>query len=104
MTASEWGETLVGFVIPTAAVVWGIWTLWRWSSPGIKRPSVFATGVIEFVLTCVLVVLIILGWELFKTWRRQAHGQMSPRVAVSELRFVIRDERGTLTWPKHVPG
>jgi hypothetical protein len=88
----------VGFVIPTAAVVWGIWTLWRWSSPGGKRPAVFATGIIEFVLICVLVVLIILGWELFKTWRRQAHGQLSPRTAKSELRPVIRDRRARASY------
>src|SRR5215470_15181440 len=89
VTASEWGETLIGFVIPTGAVIWGILILWRWSSPETRRPSAFAGGVIEFVLTCVLVVLIILGWELFKTWRRQVHAPLPPRTAENALQVTL---------------
>lgn len=94
MTASEWGETLVGFVIPTAVVIWGILILWRWSRPGIKQPGGWVGGIIEFVLTCVFVILIILAWELFKTWKRQVHSPLPPRTAQSERHRKILDDRG----------
>jgi hypothetical protein len=91
LTASEWAESLVGFVIPTAVVLWGILILWRWSRPGIKQPGGWVGGVIEFVLTCVFVILVILAWELFKTWRRQVPGPLPPRTA--ELRLVTSERR-----------
>jgi hypothetical protein len=73
MSTGEWFEAVVGFVIPTAAVVWGVWILWHWYRPGATRQSGgLVAGVVGFVLTCVLVMLIILGWELFKTWRHPA--------------------------------
>jgi hypothetical protein len=73
VTAGEWAEAIVGFVIPTAAVVWGIWILWHWYRPGARmQAGGLVAGVVGFVLTCVLVILIITGWELFKTWRPSA--------------------------------
>ena len=82
MTASEWIETLVGFVIPTAAVIWGVYTLWESIRPG-RLPSGMVGGVVGFVLVCILVVLVVLGWEVFKAWRRPARSPGRPIAAVS---------------------
>ncbi len=86
MTVGQWLEIVIGFVVPTAAVLWGVWILWLWFRPGsIRRPAGWLAGVIGFVLTCVLVILIILGWELFKSWRRpQVRGSASARPSATE--------------------
>ena len=70
MTSGQLVEAGLGFVVPTAAVVWGIWMVWRWIRPDFKQASRIVPGVVEFVLVCILVILILLGWEMFKTWRR----------------------------------
>ena len=71
MTAGRWLEVSIGFVVPTALLVWILWKLWRWFNPGgMRRPEGFLAGVVEFLLVCVVVLLIVLAWELFKTWRR----------------------------------
>ncbi len=73
MSTARWLEVVVGFVVPTAAVIWGVWILWRGFRPGgFRRPSGWLAGVIGFLLTCVLVILIVLAWELFKVWRGPA--------------------------------
>jgi hypothetical protein len=85
VSAGEWVEVVLGFVLPTAAVVFAVARLWRWSGPGLlKRPTGFVAGVAEFLLVCVLVMLVILGWEVFKTWRGRQHAagsRSSVRVA-----------------------
>ena len=78
MNASQWLETLVGFVIPTAAVIWGVYALWLSVRPG-RLPSGMVGGVVGFVLVGVLVVLVVLGWELFKAWQRPAAYAAAPR-------------------------
>ena len=78
MSASEWLETLIGFVIPTAAVIWGVYVLWQSVRPG-RLPSGMVGGVVGFVLVCVLVVLVVLGWELFKAWGRPSAYAAAPR-------------------------
>jgi len=71
MTAGTWFEVGIGFVLPTAALIWVLLKLWRWFSPGaIRRPEGFLTGIAEFLLVCVFVILVVLAWELFKTWRQ----------------------------------
>ena len=81
MTASEWIETLVGFVIPTAVVIWGVYTLWDSVRPG-RLPAGWVGGVVGFVLVCVLVVLVVLGWEVFKAWRQPLRA-MRPAAAAA---------------------
>ena len=69
MTA-RWVEAAFGFVVPTAAVLWGVWLLWHWfRPPAVKRPPSFVTAVVGFLLVCVLVILIVVAWEMFQTWR-----------------------------------
>jgi hypothetical protein len=94
VTAGHWVETVIGFVIPTAAVVWGVWILWRGFRPGaIRRPTGVLAGVIGFVLTCVLVILIVLAWELFKAWRRPTPRDSAwPRSSVTEVHLVVSNE------------
>ncbi len=78
MTAARWFEVAIGFVIPTATVVWILWSLWRWFNPGaIRPPERFLAGITEFLLLCVFVILVILAWELFKTWRQPTHSTES---------------------------
>ncbi|HEY7111400.1 MAG TPA: hypothetical protein VIA45_00590 [Thermoanaerobaculia bacterium] len=70
MTAGRLIEITMGFVIPTAAVIWGVWLVWRAFRPGdIRQPSPVFDGIVGFLLICLFVVLVVLGWELFKTWR-----------------------------------
>jgi hypothetical protein len=81
VTAGQWAEAFVGFVIPTATVVWGIWILWRSYRPRMQ-PGGFVPGVVGFVLTCLLVILIVTGWELFKTWRPSARRARPPAASI----------------------
>ena len=70
MTLARLLEVLVGFVIPTAVVIWGVWVLWRAFLPGdVRQPSPVFDGIVGFLLICVFVVLVVLAWELFKMWR-----------------------------------
>jgi len=94
MTAGRWFEVGIGFVLPTAALVWILWKLWRWYSPGgIRRPERFLTGVAEFLLVCVFVILIILAWELFRTWRKPQHSA-EPRVSATDLLQIGHERHG----------
>ena len=87
MTAGRWFEVGIGFVVPTAALIWILWKLFRWYSPGaMRQPEGFAVGVAEFLLVCVFVILIILAWELFKTWRQPQHSAESRAPATDFLR------------------
>jgi|SRR5215471_10206262 len=71
MIPVSWLEALVGFVIPTAALIWIVRTLWRSFRPGdLKQASPFLDGVVGFLLICFVVVLVVVGWEMFKSWRR----------------------------------
>jgi predicted PurR-regulated permease PerM len=58
--------------------------VWRWIRPDFKQASRIVPGVVEFVLVCVLVILILLGWEMFKTWRRP-QGSQRARLSAAEL-------------------
>jgi large-conductance mechanosensitive channel len=84
VTGGQWVEALVGFLIPTAAVGWGLWMVWRWVRPDFKHSTRIVPGVVEFVLVCVLVILIVLAWEMFKTWRRPQN-PAQPRSSANEL-------------------
>jgi len=85
MTVKQWLEIAMGFVVPTGAVVWGVWILWRWFRPGTVRvPSRWLDAVIGFLLACILVMLIVLAWELFKSWRRP-RGQRPARLQASAM-------------------
>lgn len=88
MTAGQWVEALVGFVLPTAVVLWVVWMLWEWFRPAMKQPTGLSAGTIGFVLICVLVVVIVLAWEMFKTWRRPNWQQ---RWLANELHLMIDD-------------
>jgi hypothetical protein len=89
MTAGQWIEAVIGFVIPTAAVVWGVWMLWRWFRPSdIKQRSGVVAAVMAFVLAALLVFLIVLAWELFKTWKRP-QDSTRPGSSVSELQDAV---------------
>ena len=51
MTAGRLLEIALGFVVPTAAVIWGLWVLWRAFRPGdVKMPSPVVDGIIGFLL------------------------------------------------------
>jgi hypothetical protein len=85
MNPVHWIETVFGFVIPTAVVVWGVWMLWHWFGPGdIRQPPGLVAGVVRFLLVCLLVIFIILAWELFKAWRRPRFRTARPGTPVSE--------------------
>jgi chromate transport protein ChrA len=79
MMAGRLLEIAVGFVLPTAAVIWGLWILWRSFRPGdVKMPSPVIDGIVGFLLICVFIVLVVLAWELFRTWR-YPRGAFAPR-------------------------
>ena len=87
MTAGRLLEIGVGFVLPTAAVLWGIWVLWRSFRPGdVKMPTPVLDGIVGFLLICVFVVLIVLAWELFRAWRYPRGAQSRvPRISTNAL-------------------
>jgi len=69
---------------PTAALIWILWRLWRaWNPGGIRRPEGFLAGIAEFLLVCVFVILVVLAWELFKTWRQPQHSAESHAVRIA---------------------
>ncbi len=92
MTAGRLLEIALGFVVPTAAVIWGLWVLWRAFRPGdVKMPSPVVDGIIGFLLICVFVVLIVLAWELFRAWRYpRAVQSRRPPISTSALPFERR--------------
>jgi hypothetical protein len=69
MTAKRWFEVAIGFVLPTAAILWCVWNEWVGLSGGVRRPPRSLDGVVRFLLTCVLVMVIVLSWEMFRVWR-----------------------------------
>ena len=78
MTAGRWFEVGIGFVLPTAALIWILWKLWRsYGRGGIRQTDGFLAGIAEFLLVCVFVILIILAWEMFRTWRKPQHPAQS---------------------------
>jgi len=69
MTAERWFEVGIGFILPTVAILWGIWSEWRDVAGGPRRPPRSLDGVVRFLLTCVLVVVLVLSWEMVQVWR-----------------------------------
>jgi hypothetical protein len=94
MNAAPWLEAAIGFVVPTAVVVWGVLQVWRWIRPDFKNATRIVPGVVEFALVCVIVILIVLGWEMFKTWRRP---RVSPQSQVSASEWPAKSA-GRFTW------
>jgi len=90
MTAARLLEIAVGFVLPTAAVLWGLRILWRSFRPGdVTMPSPVLDGIVGFLLICVFVVLIVVAWELFRTWRYPRADSRRPAASTS-----VFDARG----------
>jgi hypothetical protein len=84
MTAGQWLEAGIGFVIPTALLLWAVLLVWRWLNPDLRKSAGIVPGIAEFVLICVFVIVIVLAWEVFKTWRRP-RGTIPMRASASEL-------------------
>ena len=86
MTAGRLVEIAVGFVLPTAAVLWGLRVVWRSFRPGdVGMPAPVFDGIVGFLMICVFVVLIILAWELFRTWRFPRANSRRPATSTSAL-------------------
>jgi predicted PurR-regulated permease PerM len=71
MTAAQWFTSIFGGLILIGGIAFSLWVLRRWLRPGnVQRPSGVIVGIVAFLLAWILVVLVILGWQVFKASRR----------------------------------
>jgi len=71
MTGAQWFTSAFGGLILIGGIAFSVWILRRWLRPGnVKRPSGVIVGIVAFLLASILVVLVVLGWQVFKASRR----------------------------------
>jgi hypothetical protein len=79
MTTAQWLTSIFGVLILIAGIAFSLWILRRWRNPGsLKRPSGLVVGIVVFLLAWILVVLGVLGWQVFKASQRPAGVQRLP--------------------------
>ena len=71
MTPGQWLTSILGGLALIAGIAFSLWMLRRWLRPGnLERPAGVIVGAVAFLLVSILVVLLVLGWQVFKASRR----------------------------------